>query len=306
MSAIFRWPGIGPVIQGNFAIGHGVQPGLATVEVPLSAAPAVDGTLILSAPQFELRLPNCRLQRIEHTQNNTLRLSIMDRRWKWRFPTSTFRANVRLPDGNIKPGTIRTPQQIATQLLADMGEVGFSVSALPNHTRPEMALLLQNSAWQLDRLCQSVGCAVVLGLNNRVRVVRLGDGPPLPENPLRNGSQQNAVPLMPDNVRAISGPISFEAYWRSAAVREEQNGDIKPINRLSYTPRPGGAAGWTRQEPGDFYGVARPDNRELARRCIWRMYRIVGEATGAGPSVLPPAVFPVPFGLSMNQVNFFD
>ena len=141
------------------------------------------GDLTLEAPDFELVLPECRVDKIQKTANETFLVTIFDRRWKWRFGQISGVYNLRQPDGELDPDLETEPQDIATDCLKAMGETGFDVGELPNRTRPEYRWVAQNPAAMLDQLCQSLGCSVVLGFDNRVTIRRLGEGGELPEKP---------------------------------------------------------------------------------------------------------------------------
>lgn len=284
MSAVFRFPGIDGVFSGSVTLGHGIQPAVATVEVPLSANLTQPvGTLSLTAPGgFALSFPNCRVDKITKTADETFMVTIFDRRWKWRFGEISGVYNQRLPDGTLDPDLEKAPQDIAKDCLDAMGEAGYQVGELPNNTRPEYRWVAQNPASMLDQLCQSLGCAVVLGLDNRVSLRKLGEGAELPDNPLKDGSDIHDFPIVPDSVSVVSGPRSIEALFELRAVGFEKDGQRKPIDELSYIP-----GTWDHTSPtGAYYDVVDKDDRELAKKHLYRTYEILKEASERDEQIL--------------------
>lgn len=276
-TATMIFPGIVGVMSGNLSIGLGTSPSFAQIEVPgTTRIPREVGTLVLESPEGRMDFPGCRVVSGSMSERDTLILTIADRRWRWRFGTIFLLANERNSDGQIKRGTEKTPQEIASALFDAMGESGADVSALPNDTRPEVRFTGSNPASELESLVGSLGCAVAFW-NNRASLVRLGEGMGLPNNPIKAEGYQAAldVPILPDNVMAISGPGDFQVLLELEAVAETKDGHHVLIADAPYIPD----TGWEHQRPEDFEGVEDDEDRELALKSVFRKYRVKREVS---------------------------
>lgn len=218
-------------------------------------------------------------------------LVILDRRWKWKWPAISGHYNVRNPDGSIRNDaavpinqTEKTPQELATLLLTELGEVGFDVADMPNDSRPEVRWELAGAAQELQALCDLLGCRIVLQRDNQVAIRRAGEGAVLPDGPLIEDYLSFDPANKPDAVAVMFGPDRFQVDFFLEAVGEDFDGTIKPIAELSYRP----AGGF--QEPEhmeDILGAEsdfRRANMERARRTVYRMYRI------KFPALVPSAI----------------
>lgn len=287
-TALMQFPGIVGVISGSYSLGLGVSPSFAQIEVPpYTRIPREVGDLILTAPpNFYLRLTKCRVVKATTTNSDTLVFTIADRRWMWRFGFVFLLANERAKDGTIKPGTEKSPQQLARFLLDEMGERNVDVSALPDETRPEIQWNGASPAAELESLCGSLGCAVAFW-QDRVSIVRLGEGGRLPENPLKDGQGALDVPFIPDAVQTISGPGDFQAMFQLEAVAEKKDGSLVPIDDAPYKPE----GGWEKEDPAEFEGVEDDKDRELALKSVFRKYRIQWEISGSEGKILDGGQF---------------
>jgi len=287
MSAIFKFPGIRGVISGSFSISHGIQPSVALLEVPLSTRLDTRvGTLRLEDRDnnFRQEWRDCRIQKVQKTSNETKIVTILDRRWKWKFGGTFLLANQRDdPDGGFGFAQLTKPHDIALFLLTQppplgLGEVNPSVDELPNDTLPEIRASGNPPAAELDALCQSLGCSIVLW-DDRVSIRKAGHGMRLPDNPLRDGSTESNIPLVPDGVSAVSAPYRVEAMFDMQAVAEEPNGELVNVHAVSYAP----PAGWFEEWPRYLEGVKGDENRRLALKSVFRYYRI-NQEIGAPPA----------------------
>ena len=204
---------------------------------------------------------------------------------------------MRREDGSIQDGdpsgsgglvvdTERTPQELAALYLDAMGESGYDVSALPNDSRPAVEHDFDNPAEALADLCDSLGCRVVLRLDNTVAIVQVGVGADLPASLLLEDSATPNPPEMPDNIAVVCGPSVYQVDFPLEAVGldvatlagGESNETIQPIDELSYTP----VGGWsvadlpyllnvgTAAGEADVTGL-----RSLATKSVFRYYRIM-------------------------------
>jgi len=272
-SAVMLFPGIDGVISGSFTISHGIAPSVAQIEVPpFTQFETEVGTLRLIGDGGSLDFPGCRIEKVTQAANDNLIITILDRRWRWRFGGAFALLNERTEDGGLRPGSEYAPQDIARELLNLMGETGFDIGDLPNETRPEMRFIGNNPASELESLCSSLGCSVVLW-RDRVAIRRLGQGGSLPNNPLQSGQPVIDIPITPDSVAVISGPRDFQAMFSLEAVALEADGTVVPIEEASYRP----TDGWETEWPEDFEGIEDEKERALALKSVFRWYRIKQE-----------------------------
>lgn len=198
-------------------------------------------------------------------------LAILDRRWAWRYGAISGRYNIRQKDGTLDMTTETPPQDLAALLLSEMGESEFDVSGLPNLSRPEVDWVYANPARELASLAESLGCRVVLDLDSRVSLQPAGFGADLPDTGTER-TQNFGIdpPTRPDSLLLVAAPTRFQTMFRLEAVGLEPTGEIKPINTLSYMPK----EGWGNEAYFGFANVTPADSRALARRTVYRWYRI--------------------------------
>jgi len=287
---LMEYPGISSIKSGNYALSHGISPGAFVVTFPAQKNFAVQiGTMKITYGGDAISFPNCRidLASIESSQSGQMMtVRILDRRWKWEFPTISGRYNVPKPSGHINVVTEKSPQDLATMLLKAMKESNFDVNQLPNDTRPYIDWNYDNAAEELARLCESLGCRVVLGIDNRVRICRLGNGANLPTGFVTNGGYGFDPPEMPDALEFVAAPTRYQMRFHLEAVGRDIDGTIKPIKDLSYNPGGEGEVnGWANQYPDTLQGLIGDNTlsartRSLALSCVFRWYRITEPATG--------------------------
>jgi hypothetical protein len=281
-------------VQGcNFTLSHGIEPGVAALTVrPLKRDPQETGTLTFTMGGTRVVFPFCRIEDIIIPPSGGAKywtLKLLDRRWAWRFGEISGWYNRRLADGRLDPRWERTPQQLATLLLQAEGENGFDVSQLPNILRPEVQWSAVLPMQELGRLCDQVGCRVVLGLDNRVRLWRVGNGAPLPVGGRHVTSRGQGFKkrTRPSSIKAVGGPMLFQSKLKLRPVGEDIDGSIKPIAALSYTPIINGNRGW-QEAPMGYSGVTATyarqgfqlESRDLAQRTVWKWYQIYSQADG--------------------------
>lgn len=273
--ALLSFPGISQVISWSFTLSHGITPSVAQVEIaPQFGVPAEIGTMVISFGDVSLEFPGCVLDRATVRRDRAgmvVSLAILDRRWAWRFGAISGRYNVRRKDGALDSDTEQSPQELATLLLTAMGESNFDVSGLPNDSRPEMDWVYANPAQELANLADSLGCRVVLDLDNAVAIQPAGTGADLPETGTER-TQDFGIdpPTRPDSLLLVGGPTRFQTMFRLEAVGQEKSGEIKPINSLSYTP----SSGWGQEAWFGLANVTDAAARAIARRTVFRWYRI--------------------------------
>ena len=272
------FPGIESIRAVEFALGHGISPSVGTIEMlPQDFPPEMGGTLTLSDGTNFVEFQDCRLDapfgRWQPNGARTITVKVMDRRWKWQFGDIYGRYNFRDSGNNLTINSEKTPRQLATLLLDAMNETGYDVSSLPNDTRPEVDWIGDNPAEQLNELAESLGCRVVLKLDNTVALLPLGTGSSLPVQFVITRTEGFDPAEVPETLKVISGPVRFQQKFQLEAVGKDTDGSIKPIDDLSYAP----AAGWEKESP--YYPLmssTNTDAKALAQETVWKWYRIVG------------------------------
>ena len=289
LQATIAFPGIplAAIRSGSFTLGHGVTPSSCTIRVVPNQSIAADvGDLEIHFGRTTLKFADCKLDRgrAEVTsRGTTLSIRILDRRWKWETGTISGRYNLRGEDGELDEKRPRkSPQQLAKLLLEEMGESRADVSALPDGPRPEINWDLANPARELAELCESLGCRVVLGSDDKVSIRKLGEGRRLPAG----GTVMNVATgientVLPDELKLLGGALLFQSRFLLEPVGEDKDGEIKPIDKLSYRPDGGWTGSAIEAKDVDFErdGVTM-STRQLAGATVWRMYRVKEQATG--------------------------
>jgi hypothetical protein len=289
-SALFRFTNIpdGAIRSGELAFGVGAQPSIASIEVLPNdkISPGIgELQIVYSGPNpVTLKFPGCALLagRTEYTVNGATfwRIRIADRRWSWKHSHISGKYNARDGNGDLDKKTYleRSPQDLARLLLAALGETAFDVFSLPNDSRPAVDWDEARADVELERLCESLGCRLVLGLDNKPRIHKLGIGKNLPaDGAATNASVGYERSAIPGKIRVVFAPTVFQDKIKLKAVGEETDGKIEPIDDLSYKP----VDGWG--HPGDLeddeekytdYGGVEHFVRDLAEKTVYRFYQI--------------------------------
>lgn len=297
---IATFPGIEQIVEAHYTRAHGIQPGAASLTIaPQAGIVGETGDLIFA---FEGTSENgnstyifsgCKLDRMNFqrdTRGLIVRLAVLDRRWKWEFPSVSGTYNMRHENGelvsdlsqtqalqtaNLILNTEMAPQDLATICLEAMGEVDYDVSALPNDARPLVEWDCDNAARALEDLCELLGCRVVLTMEDTVRICRVGVGDDLPDNlDVQIRSPGVDLPEKPDTIRIFGNRIRVQADLLLEPVGLDIDGQTKPIDQLSYIPKTNGVADYTNIIAPYFLGISDLKARELAKQSLWRWYRV--------------------------------
>ncbi|MEW4564722.1 hypothetical protein AB1K70_19435 [Bremerella sp. JC770] len=274
---IFSYPGITDYLSASYTLSHGTQPGKVHVRCVAGAAqPAAQGTVRFLDPGtgVTVTLPDCRIDsaHVELTSrgDQIVRFEILDQRWRWRHGRISGQYNLRTEDpAQIVPGTEKSPRALAQLCFAAMGIKHGDVSRMPNQTRPFIEWDIANPASALAALAEMVGCTVVLKTNGRVSIEPVGHGKPLPVNGfLLQGRTTYDPPELPQAIELVVGPTKYQVDFELEAVGEDIDGEIKPIDQLSYQPK----QGWAFESP--WTDNVDPRHQELSQQSLFKMYRI--------------------------------
>jgi hypothetical protein len=279
-----NFPGIAQLVEASISMVHGISPGTAVLTIaPQVSLPTEVGTLTFGFGGVSLEFPDCKVDYGSFERNSSgeiWRLSIFDRRWQWRFGQISGTYNVWRDNFSLKRGenntidTERSPQELATLCLQAMGESDFDVSDLPNETRPSVEWDFDVPAEALASLCDELGCRVVLQLDNRVAVRRVGDGAELDLSSALENALTFDPPERPDAIAVVCGASRYQVDFQLEAVGLEE-GDpssadtLKPIDQLSYQP----SGGWRWSDP-PYFNQVDAKFKALAQKSVFRYYRI--------------------------------
>jgi hypothetical protein len=299
---LISYPGLSTFTKAEYVLSQGISPGKCTIELPQGLVTGLQatGNLTFEYNDLAISLPNCLLDsaHIDQSEKGYIaRITILDRRWLWKFGYISGHYNLRMPGGanadegfnssasnnqdggdstNIRPGTEQAPQDLATLCLQAMNEQNYDVSALPNSSRPEVDWSYANPAEALQSLCESLGCRVVYWLaNNSVKVVTIGQGQPLPDNGLQTFISEGVdPPNTPSSIKLVGGAWVFQGFIPLTAVGIDTDGSVQALNDLSYTPPQNG---WAAEDPNVFPSLSnQPDILPLAEKSVYKMWRVDG------------------------------
>lgn len=280
LQGVVTFPGIASLLDASYTLQHGTAPGVCTLTIVPQATPfASIGPLEWTFGTQRIVFPGCRVVGATlQSQGDGLRmvLAIQDRRWAWQFGRISGRFNVVLPDGTREPTTERTARELARLCLAAMGETRFDANQVPADVFPSVEWDYDNPAQALEELLDPLGLRVVLGLDNRVRLLHAGVGGPLPALPgVTTENYTLDPPETPDEIVVVGGPALWQHDFALEAVGKELDGRYVPIAQLSYAPDPLAAdGGWSTIDLPEMNQIADLTLREVARESVFRCFRI--------------------------------
>lgn len=281
---ICTFPTLNRITSASFTLSHGITPSSAIVTVDFQAArPAAGGTLSFHFGRTRVNFPGCRINtaRGSYSRGRRIQFQIVDRRWKWQANNGgghiTGKYNVRQPDGKIQKGTRKSSQELAGMLLDAMGESGYDVSQMPNGGNPQVDWIAVSPAQELAKLCDALGCRIVLHLDNRVRIHRQGVGAGLPTAGALTHSYGIDPPERPDRVDVYGEETRVQSRLGLLAIGQDLDGEYKPVQLLSYAP----PKGWEFENPAIFASlIGKKKETQLAFRDIFRLYEVFEQADG--------------------------
>jgi hypothetical protein len=280
---IVEWSGLTDFISANMPFAPGIAPSVCRLRVPPQTVLAKAGPLRWTYGLTTWTFPDCKLDSINVTTDasgaEVWDLTILARRWLWRETgtvSGLYNSTVMTSTGlQIRDGTEQRPQELAALCLDAMGETRYDVAELPDNTRPEIDWDYANPAESLAQLCDPLGCVPVLGLDNRVRIARIGVGAHLPTTDLISGSQVADPPDPPRRLVVAIAPTSFQRDFDLEPVAEELDGSIVPLKDVSYNPGgKGNPDGWSYADQGYWSDLSKTKAYPFADRSVYRWYRI--------------------------------
>lgn len=308
---LITYPGVVQAVKCRYTRSTGTQPGHAILEyLPQGGNIAASGTLEFSYGGDTVTLLNCRVDVAtllgDSEAGYTSVVKIWDRRWAWYAGGEISGAyNLRSQySGNLETDTEKNPRELAALLLDAMGETGYDVSALPTVDRPTVEWDYSHPATELERLCEQFGVLICLKIDTDVVVLETpGVGAVLSTTDSYSLAYAVDVEETPDSVRVVGFPVRFQSKLKLRAVGKELDGQILPINDLSYKP----AAGWGIAD-NNFLVVTNETARRYARESVFKWYQVYAQADltqnvpGYGDVVLIENILPLD-GTKLNTYH---
>lgn len=300
--------GIPPDAVLSFRVtqNHGITPAVFKVRmVMLPQEPDKNGDVVIQygpggVGGFKLTFPDCTIDLIDRPNGAELvwDVTILDRRWKWRFGKIDGAYNQRWKNGTeLRTETKKKPSELAKLCFEAMGETKYDLTALKAFDGldfPETTWNNANPAEVLQQLCENYGCRL-LCIEDRAVIVKVGDGEELDASgntyTVMEDSRTFDPPERPGRIVLRGPPTSVQADLPLFAVAVDVDGKIKPINKVSYAPgsptflqgqpidyKSGtyadDIAGFWNTAGGGLYGLPSPYLRHLAEENIYRLYLI--------------------------------
>ena len=265
------------VSQMSYTRSRGIQPGVIQFSVPeLPTVPDGVAPVFFTDGTRQFVIADCLLQSVDIDYSNGVNfvLTLLDYRWKWKYGQISGSYNTVI-GGTIQTRTRKTPRELATLCLIEMGVKKYDVKALPNDPRPEVTWDLDNPAVALESLCSALGCIVCPQLNGDVLICKQGVGKRLPAMKGAELKESIKIEQVPDDIYISAEPTLWEVSLELGdPVGLETDGRIVPIDQLSYTPKDAyGVKSWKTEDPGSFVNVELK-YRPLALQSVWKWYRV--------------------------------
>ena len=318
------WAGMTDFVSCSYTCSHGITPGVAQLVLPLSQDGKLKtyGNLVIrddtDANPFVI-LFDCKISDFQATRVGDGRgfiASILDRRWKWAFPTIDGNYNIRDEKGLIKDWSRKSLSELIDLCLQAMDEIGYAIK-LPDveaEYLDEVNWSDTNAAQALAELVERHGGVVIYqpdyfggNVGDKVIIAKAGEGDPLPKLNYSDFMPAQDLPEGPKSISVTTAPICYQVAIPLEAVGFEPGGEIVPIDDLSYKP----TAGWSADGrpplfrnislpaqppvgllpvPGLFVApLTRSEYTKLAKECVYRTYRPKIDANGVplGPDGTP-------------------
>jgi hypothetical protein len=281
------YPGINQYESCTIGTSHGIQPaGISLRIAPQNSPIGSSGDFTISDGHMTITFVDCEvvsssLELSEH--GYYLNLVLLDFRRKWKYSRFSLVANLRGEDGKIvaRAGSSAdddsiendewTPQDIATNLLQALGVTDYDVTQMPNDARPYLEWNNARADLALAELCEHVGCIICPTPDGSVSIQPWGVGADMPQGYIKQISGAVQAPQKPKTLTVVCADTRYQADLFIEAVGIDIDGSLKLLNDLSYRP-PGG---WPTEPDFTAFGnIANVEVRELARKSVYKYYRI--------------------------------
>jgi hypothetical protein len=290
MHGYATFPGVNAVIDAEISVVQGISPSVCTMRIaPQAKLIKESGPLTFYFDNRWITWSDCKIDNasIERNKDGQIwKFKILDRRWRWVFGEISGAYNLRNADNTIREDTKKSARDLARLCCFELGEdinqnFYFDVTAMPEDVYPQVQWNAENPAEALAMLCDIFNCRVILSLKDEyTRIVKVGEGEPLPNGPIVKGAELYDAVEMPNWICVATAPIRYQCDLMLEAVGLDTDGKIKAIDSLSYKP----SMGWS----SDLFDSERPNDgfqnvleqkgkREhaLAVQTVYRWYRIL-------------------------------
>lgn len=236
------WRGIERHMEVQATITHGLEPARITINIPPDPDISLGGTLSIRQGNVSVNFLDCRADLVDVYKNEDglemWTVTILDRRWKWKFGQISGYYNVRV-DKTIRKGTEKNIKQLMKLCLEAMGEKHYDLSTVPADVFPEIEWDYVLPAEALSQLADLIGFRVVFQIRrNRVAILKAGVGRSLAQKDATAYSATYDPPELPTSIVFVGGRTLWEFDLPLVAVVEETDHSIKPLNdpSVSYHP----------------------------------------------------------------------
>jgi hypothetical protein len=246
------------------------------------------GDIVIRYGLEAVTLRNCRLKRMQISGGQKGRYrecSFEDRRWEWQLPLMFYRG-------------YRPWNQTLLLMLAQLREFNVDLSMVPNlTTNVFIEADGEPVVQQLEKLLGEAGLMATLDWQDRLRIFKLGVGRGLPRDQRVMDLTQAYEPrIVPQVLQVLSAPIDFSVDLKLEAVAQEDDGRIVKLDDASYNPLGKGVKDGFANVDLSRFGAISESARQLARRSVWKMYRVTVDTgfTGKDFVIKKPKKSPLP------------
>ena len=276
VQALVQYPGLQNIRSASLSFSHGTMPSAFLFDaLPQATIPADIGDLVIQFGGVSLKFTDCAITSAKMRVGSGGRIwsvSMLDRRWRWQFNEISGHYNQRRADGSIQQDTEKTPEELIKLLLEAMKEKNVDLSQVPDTPRPLAIWNAANPAQQLEDLAEYLGLRIVLGLDDKVKLLQVAQGKNLPTANIMSPSIGIERAVVPDSLKLIGAPVEFQARIKLEAVAFDVDDKIKLVADLSYKP-----ISLHFRDPRAFTDVTvSVKARELAQRDVFKLFRPVG------------------------------
>jgi len=206
-----------------------------------------EGTLFLQGQTDVVRIPVTAdsLETIQNDSDKYIKITVKDKRWKWKKGSLTWSFNVD-PDDSGSPAQELSARQIAAGILDLLGESDRDISLLPDDEYPPMVFDFVPYGRALRELCDLYGMTPCLvnngsGVWSKVTITR-NDTSLLPSISttylIESPATIDRNPEIPEQIVVVGSQYVDEYTFECEPVGVEtsgsQAGEILPITSLSY------------------------------------------------------------------------
>lgn len=234
---IISFSGINDILSGTINLSQGISPAASTIKMPPQLRDFREGNLVIGYAGRSFTLTGCIVDKgdivLEQNADYWV-VSILDRRWKWRFPKYLLNGyyNVRRGAGlttSVVESTVKKPAELFHLCFEAIGEKRYTLNDIPEGIFPEIEWDDVEPIQALGRLCDEFSLRIVQHLNDTYSVEPKGIGRVLPGPPdgtLLSGGATVDPPEMPDVIIFSGAPTKWQQDFELVPVLRRPDGYI--------------------------------------------------------------------------------